>query len=362
VDSKAKVAVIGAGAGGLALAADAAFRGAEVTLFNRTSERLDPLRSAGGIRVRGALEGTAPVAKYTAELREVLDASPLVLVAIPAFAHHDLAVAAASYLRPDHIVVLFPGRTGGALEFRSALDRGGASRDATVAEAQTLVHTCRVEEGHGVVEVHAVKDAVQVAALPASRTARVMESLESLIPTAIAAQSVLHTSFGNVGGMLHPIPTLLNAGWVEALRTRFLYYYEGITPSVARVVEALDEERLRIARAWGVDVPSVLDWLSTTYHVRGDTLFDAIQANPAYRTIEAPTTLHHRYLFEDIPTGLVPLVELGRMAGVACPLADSVINLGRKVCGMDFRVRGRTPARMGIDGLNPREVHDGVMA
>ncbi|UCF09575.1 MAG: NAD/NADP octopine/nopaline dehydrogenase family protein, partial [Candidatus Bipolaricaulota bacterium] len=106
----------------------------------------------------------------------------------------------------------------------------------------------------------------------------------------------------------------------------------------------------------------VSEWLSASYGVTGASLLDAIHSNPAYRTIEAPATLQHRYLFEEIPTSLVPLVALATLAGVDCPLSGLLIDLGGSLCGIDFRARGRTLKRMGLDGLSVAEVRRRVRA
>jgi len=356
VSSDDRVAVLGAGACGLALAGHLALLGQRVTLYNRSGERLQPLRNAGGVRLRGAISGLGVLAEITADVRRTVVSAPLLLVAVPAYAHRDVAVAIAPWLTADHCVVLLPGRTGGALEVRAALTAVGVSSKVTVAETQTVLHTCRVDETQFAVDLHAVKRTVAVAALPADRTAAVVSTLAQLLPQFEAAPDVLHTSLGNVGCILHPAPTLLNTGWVETLRTQFLHYYEGITQSVGRVLERLDAERVAMARALGVQVPTAIQWLDDAYGARGDTLYDAIQSNPAYRRIAAPSSLHHRFLMEDIPTGLVPLTELASLVGVPCPLTELFIELGRAACGVDFRRCGRTLERMGLAGMSAEAV------
>lgn len=90
--------------------------------------------------------------------------------------------------------------------------------------------------------------------------------------------------------------------------------------SVAGFLEKMDGERLAVARAVGTDVSSVKRWLTSAYvSSEGDTLYDAIQSNEAYREIYAPETIHHRYVYDDVPTGLVPMVSLGKLLGVDTP-------------------------------------------
>ena len=56
--------------------------------------------------------------------------------------------------------------------------------------------------------------------------------------------------------MLHPIPTLMNVNKID-LNQPFDYYMEGITPSVAKLIEVADEERLAVCKALRVEIPSL---------------------------------------------------------------------------------------------------------
>ena len=52
--------------------------------------------------------------------------------------------------------------------------------------------------------------------------------------------------------MAHPLPALLNAGWIETTGGDFRFYNDGVSPSVARAMDALDRERLAVIRALGL--------------------------------------------------------------------------------------------------------------
>ena len=62
----------------------------------------------------------------------------------------------------------------------------------------------------------------------------------------------------------------------------------------------------------------------------------------------APESADTRYIFEDIPTGLVPLVELGRASGVAMPTMRAVADLGCTISGQDFWSQGRSLEKLGL--------------
>lgn len=152
---------------------------------------------------------------------------------------------------------------------------------------------------------------------------------------------MIETSIGNVGMILHCAPLLLNAGWTESNIHDYKYYFNGISPSIARFLEKVDDERIRVSRLLGTEVESTKEWLKRTYNVRGNSLYECVQNNKAYETIDAPDSLNHRYIFEDIPTGLVPLESAGRYLGLSMTNTSIIIDLASALLNVDFRFRGR---------------------
>jgi opine dehydrogenase len=148
---------------------------------------------------------------------------------------------------------------------------------------------------------------------------------------------------------------LANAERIERGDT-FDFYIDGVTQHVADVLAAADEERLRVAAAYGVAVQSLQAWIGTAYGHRADTIKAAVSGNPAYAGIKAPGTLQHRYLLEDIPTGLIPLIDLGEAAGLALPTLRYLVNLARTRLGREHWQHPRTLESLGLAGLNADEI------
>ena len=171
---KPRVAVLGAGNGAHAFAGDLAARGCSVRLYNKFAHEIADLRAAGGVNLEGAVEGFGRLELVTTDIAPVVASADVILVVVPATVHAFMAEACAPHLRNGQVVVLNPGRTGGALEFRSVLTRMGIKARVLVAEAQTLLFTCRIT-GPARVRVSGVKHAVTLAALPASETTAVLE-------------------------------------------------------------------------------------------------------------------------------------------------------------------------------------------
>ncbi len=352
------VTVIGAGHGGKAMAAEMASRGFKVTLYNRTYSNVEVIAMQGGIRLQTE-EGHFIFARLyhvTADMGEALEKADLVMVVIPASGHRSIAMAAAPYLKDGQVIVLNPGRTGGALEFVHTLREAGCTADPIVCEAETFLFASR-SMGPAQARIFRTKYSVPVAALPATRTSEAMAAIGQVYDQFIPAKSVLYTSMNNMGAIFHPALTLLNAGWIETTQGDFQFYMDGVTPSTARVLAALDRERVTVASALGIRAQTAEEWLDRAYGARGESLYEAMHANPGYAGIKAPNRLHHRYIFEDVPCSLVPIALLGRQYGVETPTISAIVHLASVVHGVDYWPRGRTPERMGIAGMSVIELH-----
>jgi opine dehydrogenase len=347
-------AILGAGNGGQALAAVCKDHGIEVRLWNRSPGVVAALRKRGGIEVRGGLRLYATPDLITHSIQETLEGADVVLWALPAHAHYSVAERAAPHVTADQIHVLNPGRTGGALEVSSVFHRLAPERVPIVAETQTFPYACRATTP-GSVEMLYVKPSNAVACLPAEGSPRVEAALTGTHAGVEMQDTTLATGIENIGAILHPVPVLLNIGWVETPDVPFLHYYHGISPTIAAFLERIDAERLAVAAAYGVSTRSVLQWHNEMYGSNADTLYDGLQSNSRYASLSAPDDLQHRYLHEDIPTGLVPISELGKAAGVPTPLIDLAIHLGDEILGTDYRQTGRTLARLGLSGLTVQE-------
>ena len=131
---------------------------------------------------------------------------------------------------------------------------------------------------------------------------------------------------------------------------------DGITPSVAVLLEQLDQERVAVARALGVGALTAREWVAEAYGVERPTLYEAIQATRAYADVGAPAQLRHRYIWEDVPTGLVPIASLGAACRVPTPVTDALIQIANGLCGVDFRETGRTVERLGMAGWAPEQI------
>ncbi|MFN2155742.1 MAG: NAD/NADP octopine/nopaline dehydrogenase family protein [Anaerolineae bacterium] len=356
--------VVGAGHGGKAMAAHLALMGYPVTLYNRTAAHIAAIAARGGIQLTSVdpadPQGFGSLHAVTSSMEEALHEADIVMVVVPACAHCDVARLAAPYLQDGQVVILNPGRTCGAIEFAHTLREEGCKARIDLAETATFIFASR-SDGPAQARISRIKDAVPLAALPAMRTPHVLEVLRPAYPHFIDGLNVLHTSLNNMGAIFHPALTLLNAGRIESTHGDYQFYVDGVTPAVARVLEALDRERVTVAAALGIRAITAQEWLQMAYDARGSRLDDAIHNNPGYYGIKAPASLEHRYIFEDVPMSLVPIAALGAQYGVQTRAVEAIVRLACIVHQTVYWRRGRTLRTLGLEGLSVSELTAYVM-
>ncbi len=354
-----RVAILGAGNGGVAAAFDFAQHGHEVSLFGPSDHpaNIDAVAAAGGITSSGDLEGFMPVRYSGHDAGEALDGADLVVPVGPSYATEPLATAVRDHLRPGMAVAVCPTSSAGSIAFKRAAGLDLADESILVGETSTLPYAVRVTRPGTVRVFLKLRAGLYVAALPRSGTDRLYEMLRGVYPAAEKAESVFQTTLQNGNPVIHPAVTLLNAGLIERTHGGFLFYEEGVTESVGRLIEAVDKERLAIADALGVRVLSEPELGMAQGYMEERNYSTGYSTAPGFLGIGAQHQLDHRYLTEDVGYGLVFLADLARKLGVPTPTMDAVTAIASVVLARDFVAEGaRTLASLGLDGLTAAEL------
>ncbi len=348
-----KITIIGAGNGGQAMAGHCASMGHAVCLYNRTLTTIEPIVATHLISLRGALQEEGKLSIVTNDIRKAVEFADIIMIVTTATAHKQIALQMLPYLRDNQIIVLNPGRTLGLLEVQNVI-RQRENLHIHLAEAQTLVYACRILTS-GIVNIIGVKERVLLAGINNKETEYITEQLKPIYPCFVPAKNVIQTGLENIGAIFHPSVVLFNAATIE--RNTPFYFYRDMTPNVASFIQKLDQERLEIGKAYGINLMSVFDWISYAYpNTWGDTLCERMRNNPAYYDILGPGSIFTRQLTEDIPTGIIPMRELGGLAGVKTPLMDAIIELSTALLNINFIESGRTLVNLGLSNIDKRQI------
>jgi opine dehydrogenase len=351
-----KFAVLGAGNGGQSIAAYLTLRGYDVKLYDKFKDVIAPLIERGSIELKGvSLNGTAEINLITSDLKDAVEDTDVIFVALPANAHSYIANELVELLEDGQVIVLCPGSTGGALEFKKILNDNNCTADYKLAETTSLFYACRAQ--NGVANISGVKEVLPIASLPSSDADYIINLLDDVYPQLVKEENVIASSLNNLNAILHPIAVLLSTSWIEAKDGNFKFYYDSITPSVGDLIERMDAERMKIGESLNVHLKTAMDSLKTYYSAKGDNIFEMVRKVEAYESIKAPSSLNSRLLLEDIPMGLVPMAEFARLVDVKAPIMNLIIDLASQIMNKDFREEGRNLERLGISNMSIDELN-----
>jgi opine dehydrogenase len=350
-----KISVLGAGAGGTATAFDCASHGHAVRLFDfpQFSTNIAAIADKGGIHAEGDLSGFAEIVCAGHDLDQALLGAELVYVVGPAYSTEPFGKALAGRLRSGQTVIVTPGSCGGALAFKKAAGLPQDDESIRVAETSTLHYAVRLTEPARIRVFLKLKAGNLLAALPRHLTDDVLDCVSDVYPGMERATSIIHTSLQNANPVIHPAVTLANAARIEGTGGDFLFYEDGVTDSVGRLIEAVDRERIAIGARIGVDIRPDPEMGMRQGYMLQDDYGAAYREAPGFLGIGAQPQLDHRYLNEDIGYGLVFMSRLARQVGVETPTMDAIVRLASVLMARDYAGEAlRTPDSLGIGSLS----------
>lgn len=354
-----KVAVLGSGNGGLAVAFEWSQAGHDVALFDfeQFPDQIKEVAERGGITADGELTGFQPVRYAGHDPAQVVPDADVVFAVGPAYSTAPFAEVCKPFTSPGKTYVVCPSSCAGAFAFKSALGLEPSDTSVAVAETSTLPYAVRITGPAHITVYNRLKGGYYVAALPRSLTPEVLTVLQTVYPEVEPASSVWQTSLQNANPVIHPAVTLTNAALIERTGGDFLFYEEGVTPAVGRLMQAVDNERIAIGEALGVRViPDPELGISQGYQTESNYDTSYSQA-PGFKGIKAQPQLNHRYLNEDAGYGLVFLTDLARSVGVPTPTMDAVLQVASVLRGRDYvSEAARTMASIGLDGYTPEQL------
>ena len=350
-------AIIGGGNGGQTIAGHLSILGEEVRLFDVVPATVEAINEKGAITLHHAVEGVGKIQFATTDMEKAVNGADVVMMVLPSLYHEAMARQMIPYLKDGMTVLLHPESSCGAMAFKAVMDEMGCKAKIVLGAAGTLLYSTRIQSP-GEVYVFGIKSEVPMAALPASDNEKLAEAIRPALPWFVLVENTLKTSLGNINAMLPPAPKLLNTSRIEADPfVPFQYYWEGMTPSVGKYVEAMDQERIAVANAVGLELRTIREDYVAMYRCgdKDTPLYRLCKNNPGYEGIMTSNTLATRYVLEDIPFSLEPIQAIARVAGVPTPKIDAIVILGRTILG-DKMMEGRNSKTLGLENMTKEEL------
>jgi opine dehydrogenase len=357
---KDKIAVLGAGNGGQTLSAHLTMLGHSVSLYEHPdfAENINSIKDKNSsIELYGSIKGNPKIDVLTSDMGEALKDTETVYVVAPSFAQVHVMKEAVPHLKEGMNIIFIPGNFG-SLEIYNIHRKVIDDLSITLAETDTLPYACRMDEP-GKVNVWGHKKGLSIAALPGKRTGSLVRRLRNHFPIELRPlENVLEIGLSNLNMIAHCPTMLLNAGRIEGTQGNFRFYTDGVTPSVGKLQELVDSERIKVGNSFNLNLTRAIDWVKSIYPVEGNSMYELLSKNPIYAKhgSDAPKTVNHRYVTEDVPYLLVPMVSLASAAGIGTPLTMSIITLLSALTDRDFISEGRNLEKIGLSDFSTEEI------
>ena len=349
-----RIAILGGGHGCYAAAADLSEQGHEVRLWRRDAAALAPVLATRTLTLRDHRgRRDVPLALVTTEIRAAVRGAELILVPTPAFAQEDIARGLAPHLENGQVVFLPPGTFGSVAMARIVHDAGSRAKVAW-AETGTLPYLARK---HGPAEVAITTRATRLptGVFPAAASAHALAVIARAYPSVEPAQDALSGALMNAGPIIHPPLVVMNAAPLERFE-RWDIHNEGTQPSVRRVTDALDAERIAVREALGYAAPHfpLSDHYLNDRWMYGNAHDKLVDSGDWREHIDLAT---HRYVREDTAYGLAFLVSVAEWAGVPCPVARGLLAIVGAIVGENLAKGPRTLGALGLAALDRTAMH-----
>lgn len=354
--------IIGGGNGGQTFAGHLAMLGCRVRLYSKNEKLVESLNETKIITLHHEVEGTGSIEFATTDMAKAMEDATNIVMILPSNWHYETTKRMIPYLRDGQNVLILPEASCGAIAFRKVMKDEGCTANIILGAGATLPYATRALSP-GDCYVHGLKRKVKIAALPATDNEKLYSAFGTIFPYFELCNSVIETSADNINLLVHPSPVLLNISRIEAEpKQSYEYYKDGITPSVAKLLEAVDAERIAVVEAFGGQQRTLKQEFVEMYQsgTEAQSLYELIHNNKGYFGIMNAKSLHDRYFTEDIPYSMESIRSLGKIAGVPTPCMDAVVTLGRAIMG-DQLDEGRTLNNLGLQSLSKADFLSYVM-
>lgn len=355
---KIKVTIVGAGNGGCAIAGDLARKGHDVALLKTSralhEENFAVVARTGGVRIRGGPRpGFAKISLVTRDFPKAIEHAEVVIVITQSIAHPRLADMVGPHLRGGQTVLVCPGYAGSLLFAQRTVGRG-----ISYGEGESLPLDARIGQPG---EVHICSENCRnpIGFFPATNSEHKLKQIHALYSNYTLRHNIIESAMHNPNLIVHTVGAIMSIGRIEYSQGEFWMYREAFTPSVWKLVQALDREKLAVLRALGLpEIPFAESFKFRTYPDLNMDAMVAFQHYAAEGSPKGPSNVNTRYITEDVPMGLCLMASLGDLCGIQTPIARALIDVASAIGETDYWSLGRTVSNLGFAELCVSELKE----
>lgn len=324
-----KITIIGGGNIGTLMAAEAAYKGHEVTVYTSTPEKwgetIEVYNSKEELLRRGKLS------RVTNVMCEALESAEYVYVVWPAQLFVGLAEKMAPYVHEGQKLGIVPGSGGAEFAFQKLMDRGcilfGLQRVHSIARVR--------EYGKSVYELGR-KSALQIGAIPASGTMEIARTLEELFDMPCEALcNYLAVTLTPSNPVLHTtrLYSMFRDYKEGVIYPQNILFYEEWTKEASEMLIACDRELQELCKIIPLNLEAVRSLCDYYESSSADDMTEKIRSIEAFKGLLSPMKKvdggwipdwNSRYFVADFPFGLKIIKDIAAIFSVSTPNMDIV--------------------------------------
>ena len=352
-----KITILGGGNGSHAAAGHMTDLGHDVTLWRRELASFQGSMADGTLKLTDWQgDRTLKLNRITSDLEAAIFGADVVILPLPCTSHVDLAPRLAPLWQEGQVAYLPPGTFGSWILAKAKADAGN-SADVSFCETGTLPYLARMQApDHVRISVYATR--LPTGVFPARNREQALARLQEIYPVEPLVD-VLDGALMNAGPIIHPPLIMMNAGPLEHFDAWDIHN-EGTQPSIRRVTDALDQERIALREALGYGAPHFP--LADHYDdarpewMYGNSSHDRLTDSGDWR--EHIDLISHRYMTEDSELGLAFLTSLGQRKHVAMPIANGFLAIASAITGTDPAGHSHAADNLGLTDLADPALQD----
>jgi len=355
-----KFAVLGSGNGARAWCAQIASKKHEVVMWEPLEETEDfkKIREEKEMFLEGDMNLGGKLAGATMDIAEAMDGAEFLLVIVPSFAHEPIFRKMIPHLVDGQNVVVVPGNFAG-FRLKKMMKEMGVEKDITISETASMPYACRIDT-YNTVMIFKRKFEMKMGTSPQSKNSEMCRILNDIFEGYVKylpAENLLEVDLENINYTLHPFPVLLNYGEIEKNGKTYRHYMDGITPIISGKMKKLDDERMAVGAKLGLKLQDCLSQLKMYYGQNDtDTIYDFVNSDQSPYKDLVGQSVTGRYLTEDVPGVIVPILLLAEKAGMELPVAKLAVELASFLHDVNYVEKGTTLETLGLADLTVEEI------
>ncbi len=355
-----KIAILGGGNGGITAAADLTQKGFLVNLLesDKFCKNLEYIKINNEITIEYKEQSEVQkINLISSDINDVIEDCEIIMITVPGMGIEYFAQILAPVVKEEQIILINSAPAMASVRFVKKAREMGIKKNFKIGETNSLTYATRAYVNEARVDVSLKAGKVFLASYPSINTEEVFNACVQIYDCFVKADNVIVVNLENPNPLVHPGPTLLNAGRIDYTNGEFWLYKEGITKHTVNIVKAVEDERGYVAKALDIELEDTKQGrINRGYFVDEDKpLQELFNTSPVFKHIKGPASVEGRYVVEDISTGLVLWSDLGKRLGVATPNIDSIIVLGGTLVGRNFYDEGLTLDKLGLNHLNDKD-------